>query len=471
MTDTVIDLSGGTTSATLTDGTILTASPQGDAGTGNYDTFLVLGAQNTESGFNTDGSPLPLDDKQQEHTNALLLSSMQVVTVGGHDYYVFKLDANEPNSATGSLLSLDSLKIYSATDPNITDLSVLQSQPPLYDMDGNGNVTVQLNAGKDAPAGSGQGDLFVYIPTSFFTGATGNYIYLYSAFGTPSGSDGGFEEWGVITRHSQGPAIGIDKVTVDGAVKADGLTILTGEAISWQYTVSNTGNVALSNIVVTDDHNVVITPVLGDATHNVGDINHNDLLDINEHWIFTGSGSAITGDYANVGTVSGTAGAVTVSDTDGSSYFGAAPDIHIEKVTVDGALKGDNLTILTGEAISWEYTVTNGGNVALSGVNVTDDHNNVVVTAVLGADLVHNVGDTNKDNKLDTTESWSFTGTGVAGIGAYSNIGTATGSFTDTAGDPATPTDTDGSGYFGANAAIKIEKVTVDGATSGDGLT
>ncbi|MER8754048.1 hypothetical protein NKH57_33660, partial [Mesorhizobium sp. M1050] len=153
----------------------------------------------------------------------------------------------------------------------------------------------------------------------------------------------------------------------------------------------------------------------------------------------------------------------------GSGYFGANAAIKIEKVTVDGATSGDGLTILTGEAISWKYTVTNLGNVALSGVSVSDDQG-VVVTPVL-SDATHNVGDTNLDGLLDTTETWTFTGTGVAGIGAYSNIGTATGSFTDTAGHSANPDDTDGSGYFGANAAIKIEKVTVDGATSGDGLT
>ncbi|MER8753943.1 hypothetical protein NKH57_33055, partial [Mesorhizobium sp. M1050] len=55
---------------------------------------------------------------------------------------------------------------------------------------------------------------------------------------------------------------------------------------------------------------------------------------------------------------------------------------------------------------------------------------------------------------------WTFTGTGVAGIGAYSNIGTATGSFTDTAGHSANPDDTDGSSYFGANPHITLDKKT-----------
>ncbi|MER9586711.1 hypothetical protein, partial [Mesorhizobium sp. M0276] len=239
---TTIDLTGGTTSQTLTDGTIFAAAPQGDSGTGNYDTFLVLKEKGTESGFNTDGNPLPLDDKQPAHTNALLLSDMQVVTVDGHNYYVFKLDANEPNSTTGGILSLTSLQVYSASDPNITTLPTLQSQQLLYNMDGNatdGDVTVQLNAGNNAPAGSGQGDLFVYIPASFFTGANGGYVYLYSTFGNTSdaNADGGFEEWGVITSagDNQAPTIAVEKT-------ADPTSINEGVAtqVTYTYAVTNT---------------------------------------------------------------------------------------------------------------------------------------------------------------------------------------------------------------------------------------
>ena len=60
------------------------------------------------------------------------------------------------------------------------------------------------------------------------------------------------------------------------------------------------------------------------------------------------------------------------SASDGSSYFGADPQIAIVKVTVDNGTSGDELNILTGESIKWRYTVTNVGNVALSNVSVTD---------------------------------------------------------------------------------------------------
>ncbi|MER9303027.1 hypothetical protein NKJ06_22520 [Mesorhizobium sp. M0293] len=435
------------------DDALLEATTVG-SGTGNYDSFLRLQATNVEEGFNTDENGNVLDNKAS-FTHSLQYGDLVPIIVDGVEYIEFRLDLNESNNATSGEITLTDLKVYlSGSGATLADYTAgFAGFDTVYSLD-----TSHLLI--DANHGSGTDDYRVLIPVSSFTDAgvtADSYVTLFSGF---SGSNGGFEEWRTTTTSGTGtdtPGIGIDKITIDDAASGDGLTVLAGDAISWQYTVSNTGNVALSNIVVTDDQGVVVAPVLGDATHNVGDTNLDGKLDTNETWTFIGSGTAITGDYANIGSVSGTAGAVTVSDTDGSSYFGADAKISIDKVTVDGATSGDGLTILAGEAISWKYTVTNGGNVALSGIDVTDDQG-VVVTADLSGGF--NVGDTNQDNKLDTDEAWSFTGTGVAGIGAYSNIGTASGSFTDDAGHTATPDDTDGSSYFGANPHITLDKKT-----------
>lgn len=422
MTDTPIDLTGAITSATLTDGTIFTASPQGDAGTGNYDTFLVLGAQNTESGFNTDGD-LPLDDKQQEHTNALLLSSMQVVTKDGHDYYVFKLDANEPNSATGSLLSLDSLKIYSATDPNITDLSVLQNQTLLYDMDGNftdGDVTVDLSAGKYAPAGSGQGDLFVYIPTSFFTGA-GNYIYLYSAFGTPSGSDGGFEEWGVITKASvdHAPTVAIEKT-------ADPASIDEGDAttVTYTYEVTNTSaDGAADPLTLTSliDDNATPNDTSDDInllnTSHTGDSNNNGLLDFGETWVFTAdvniaaqnAGGSIVNTVVVHAHDDDSTNDVSASDTATVTVKDVAPSIAIDKTV-------DPIEINEGEAktVTYTYKVTNtsaaGAFDPLTLTSLIDDNATPNDTSDdINLLNTSHTGDSNSNGLLDFGETWVFT--------------------------------------------------------------
>jgi hypothetical protein len=134
--------------------------------------------------------------------------------------------------------------------------------------------------------------------------------------------------------------------------------------------------------------------------------------------------------------------------TDPSSYFGANPVIAIDKVT-NGA---DGLDIPVGSAITWTYTVTNAGNVALANVMVTDDQG--VVPAYVS-------GDADLDNLLDLTETWIFEANGTAVAGPYSNLGTATGSFTDDFGSTGTATDTDPSSYTGT------QDVCYEGLTPG----
>ncbi|TGV77888.1 hypothetical protein EN801_036375, partial [Mesorhizobium sp. M00.F.Ca.ET.158.01.1.1] len=112
------------------------------------------------------------------------------------------------------------------------------------------------------------------------------------------------------------------------------------------------------------------------------------------------------------------------------------------------------------EPISWEYTVTNIGNVALSGISVTDSDGGVTPVAVLGNGHVTNIGDSNDNNMLDAGEIWKFSATGTSVAGPYSNTGTASGSFTDDANHTRTATATDDSGYTGADPHITLDKKT-----------
>jgi hypothetical protein len=213
--------------------------------------------------------------------------------------------------------------------------------------------------------------------------------------------------------------------------------------------------VALSNVAVSDDK-------LGTITSFSGDTDNDSLLDLNETWTYTKTGTAVAGDYSNIGTVTGsfTDGldkTETVTDDDPSSYFGANPGIAINKLT-NGF---DGKTILEGSAITWTYAVTNTGNVALSNVAVSDDKLGTITSFS---------GDTDNDSLLDLNETWTYTKTGTAVAGNYSNIGTVTGKFTDGLDKTETVTDDDPSSYFGANPGINIDKVTNNYSVQGDGL-
>ena len=111
-----------------------------------------------------------------------------------------------------------------------------------------------------------------------------------------------------------GPAVDIEKSTNgEDADEAPGPTITVGSAVTWQYVVANTGTVNLSNVMVTDDKNVVVT--CPTATLTPG-----------QSMTCTGSGTATQGQYRNVGTVTASSTTVSVSDSDASHYFGRLPN-------------------------------------------------------------------------------------------------------------------------------------------------
>ncbi|WP_013322338.1 DUF7507 domain-containing protein [Gloeothece verrucosa] len=121
----------------------------------------------------------------------------------------------------------------------------------------------------------------------------------------------------------QKPSIEIDKITTDGLVKGDNVGITAGQAINWVYVVKNTGNVSLSNISVTDDK--VQQELIKLVNNGDGDT----ILAPNETWIYKADGIAITGNYQNLGTVSGDYSGGQITDNDTSSYLGIqAPGVR-----------------------------------------------------------------------------------------------------------------------------------------------
>jgi hypothetical protein len=260
------------------------------------------------------------------------------------------------------------------------------------------------------------------------------------------------------------PQIAISKVTVDGSTSGDGLNILTSESIKWRYTVTNVGNVPLSNVTVSDNKPGV-TPA-----YVSGDANSNGKLDLTETWVYEASGTAITGSYSNIGTASGkytdSAGhSRTDTESDGSSYFGANPQIDIVKKTVgsDGS-EGDNVFVLYNSAVTWRYYVTNTGNVALSNVTVTDSQGvNIDCDGGTNTATDHIIASLAAGASVTCTA----TGTNTTPAGTwYTNTGTASGSYTDSAGHTRTPTDSDNSAYYSQMPGLVTNSSLCDFGTS-----
>ena len=231
------------------------------------------------------------------------------------------------------------------------------------------------------------------------------------------------------------PVVAIEKLT-NGT---DNAYVALGDPVAWTYTISNAGNVPLANITVSDDQGVV-------PAYQSGDDNADGLLDVAEVWIYTAAGVAESGDYVNEALVTATDVLLNtmVAAVASSGYFGVDPGIAVEKLTNGES----NPNIAVGDAVTWTYTVSNTGNVALADVSVSDDQ---------GVVPVYQSGDDNADGLLDLTEVWTYAVGGTAIAGVYVNTATASGADL-TLG--ATVSDVASSGYFGVDPGIAVEKLT-----------
>lgn len=191
-------------------------------GTGYIDSFLRVQQKGTEQGYNTDGRPVQFDEKTDPNfTRDLLTTDVPVVD----GYRQFFLDINEEANASGSLLTLDQVKIFVSNTPGIVDGysasagGTLAGATKVYDMDTATkdnwvNLDYTLVGG-----GSGSGDMVLYVPDTGFSGF--KYVYLYSQFGCVPGSNGkcgsgsntkyqsgaGFEEWWTLSPTAPPPPV------------------------------------------------------------------------------------------------------------------------------------------------------------------------------------------------------------------------------------------------------------------------
>ena len=174
----------------------------------------------------------------------------------------------------------------------------------------------------------------------------------------------------------------------------------------------------------------------------------NDVLLPGQSATCSGSGIAVEGQYANLATARAPhpAGGPELTASDPSHYFGSEPDLELEKST-----NGEDADDPTGpyievsDPVNWTYEVTNSGNVTVDDL--------VVLDSQLPLDAVNC-----PETTLAPGESTTCTADGTASPGQYTNLGFAL------ARGPGGPVDfvgaLDPSHYFGADGAIRIEKLT-----------
>ncbi len=196
------------------------------------------------------------------------------------------------------------------------------------------------------------------------------------------------------------PIIGLLKVPTP-------LALLSPGSVTYNYSAWNVGKAAaLVNVTVVDDK---CTPV----KYLSGDFNANSKLDSSEIWKYSCT-SNLTATTTNTAIATAYSDDVyhsaTIATAIATVVVGApvpAPIINLVKVP-------SQLTPLSfgGGNITYTYTVTNPGVVAMHDVVVTDDKCSQVSGLMSG--------DTNNNNLLDVNESWKYTCT--------TNVSVSTGS-------------------------------------------
>ena len=221
------------------------------------------------------------------------------------------------------------------------------------------------------------------------------------------------------------PSIYIDKVATPASV-------YVGDTITYTYTVTNTGDVILNNVSVSDDKLGAIT--LLDTT-----------LDPDESTTGTATHIATAleiGSLINVATAYGyppEQSTPVQSQDEATVTISARPEasISIDKVAAPAS-------VYVGETVTYTYTVTNTGDVILNNVSVSDDK--------LGAITL-------LDTTLDPDESTTGTAIYVATIddvGTVTNIAVATGVPVDESG---TVDAQDDAVITVENKSISIDKI------------
>lgn len=128
--------------------------------------------------------------------------------------------------------------------------------------------------------------------------------------------------------------------------------VLPGGSVTYDYVVTNVGDVTLQDLLVTDDHLGVIGTI--------------PLLAVGQSMTLHAT-TTLSASTLNIGAVAGTdLLGHPVSDTDDASVAVYHPSIQIEKTA-------DPVMIHAGETVIYTYFVTNTGDIDLTDVHVTDD--------------------------------------------------------------------------------------------------
>lgn len=201
----------------------------------------------------------------------------------------------------------------------------------------------------------------------------------------------------IVTNDDIGPALATPPVPplIEVVKVASPLSLPAGPGpVVYTYTLHNIGTVPVADITMVGDSCRPVTLVSGDS-------NNDSKLDMDETWKYLCS-TTLQQTHTNTIVATGWANGISTTDIASAMVVVGAPIvpplIHVVK-------KPDVFTLpASGGEVTYTYTVTNPGTAPLSNVSITDNK----CTGLPGRVIGH-PGDLNKNNLLESNETWLFT--------------------------------------------------------------
>jgi uncharacterized repeat protein (TIGR01451 family) len=159
------------------------------------------------------------------------------------------------------------------------------------------------------------------------------------------------------------------------STKVPNYYVAKDDVLTYSIVVDNTGNLNISNVVVTDPD-----ADSGTILYVSGDVNNNSILETTEVWTYTAAHTikqteVNAGSFTNTATVTGTpTGGVLLPASDTAVVPAIQnPAIDLIKTgSLNMNIVAPNGIANVGDRINYSFTVTNTGNVTLTNIMVTD---------------------------------------------------------------------------------------------------
>jgi uncharacterized repeat protein (TIGR01451 family) len=185
-----------------------------------------------------------------------------------------------------------------------------------------------------------------------------------------------------------------------------------GDTVTYTYVVTNTGNITMDNVTISDAHNGAgpLSAVTGETVTNTSGLSINTVandgvvnsLSPGDSAEFTTTYLVQHGDIDAQAPITNTASLVATpkrgpltppADVASVSVVPASPSISVTKIA------DDTSDVVQGQPVLYTYTVTNTGNVTISNLSLNDVHNGFgSFTQPANETLVNDVAPLNDSN-------------------------------------------------------------------------